>query len=86
MSGMGGGMKIWNDGMNNGIKELAIKAAIKGAALIAVGALLLTGIRLAEWTIPRPDTRIVVCLASDIGEIDECTQLSELMQQSSIRE
>lgn len=51
---------------------------IKAAAFAGIGFALLVGIRAAEWLIPSPDTRIVVCFASDIGKVETCSYLSEL--------
>ena len=46
--------------------------------LIALGVIVMAGVRIAEWLIPAPEMKIVICLASDIGEVEICNSLADL--------
>lgn len=47
--------------------------------IIFLGAFVVVGMRAAEWVIPQPEMRVVVCLASEIGKIDSCHVLKDLL-------
>ena len=49
------------------------------AWMLVIGASLMLGIRAVEWLVPEPPSRIIVCMASDLGK-RECRNLEELMQ------
>lgn len=58
------------------IKEGLINAGL----LVLVGMLIMGGIRAAEWLIPAPEERIVVCMAMDLPDHVECRALDKLMR------
>lgn len=51
-----------------------------GLQLIAIGALVMGGMRLAEWVIPEPEVKVIVCLADDVDRIETCESLSDLVK------
>lgn len=59
--------------------EFLEKAAQNGLVLLVVGVLVGAGIRLADWVIPAPDTRIVVCTED---RLPECRTLNEIRKSS----
>lgn len=61
--------------MNMGI----IKDVLK---LMAFGAIVIIGVRAAEWIIPAPETRVIVCMAEDMDKVDTCVDLKELVAKS----
>lgn len=53
---------------------------IKSALVpIAVGILLGVGFRLAEYLVPPPEVRVVVCTYSDSGKVELCKSAFELL-------
>lgn len=52
-----------------------------GLFLLA-GAVMTVGMRAVEWLIPQPESRIFVCMASDVGEIEVCEQLEQLKKKT----
>ena len=47
---------------------------VKSAMLfILVGALMVVGIRLMETIWEKPRTKVLICIASDLGKIDACS-------------
>ena len=42
--------------------------------MILVGALVLVGMRLAEAAWPRVSPKLLICLASDVGDVQACDQ------------
>lgn len=63
------------------VSAMPEKIAQTGIGLLFVGILAGAGFRIAQWVIPEPDTRIVVCMASD-ARYGECRLLSELKKAS----
>lgn len=54
--------------------------SIKGGLVpIAAGVLLGVGFRLAEYLIPPPEVRVVVCTYSDSGKVELCKSAFELL-------
>lgn len=47
--------------------------------LMAIGAIVIVGVRVAEWLIPAPEMRIIVCMGEDIKKVDTCVSLKELV-------
>lgn len=45
---------------------------------VLLGVCVMSGIRLVEWAVPRPATKILVCMASDTGDVEVCKSLEEL--------
>ena len=56
------------------------RSAVVFAFAVGFGALMQLGIRAVEWIVPKPETRIVVCLASDLGEIEVCRSAASMIQ------
>jgi hypothetical protein len=52
------------------------------AAVLAAGVLFGFGLRIAEWLVPAPDTRVVVCAPSEDDD-DSCVPLGLDEQQQS---
>jgi hypothetical protein len=49
------------------------------AAYVLVGAAVMVGIRVIEWTVPQPEMRVIVCTYADLGEL-ECKGAAELLR------
>lgn len=63
-------------GERNVMKELAIDAL----KILALGVLVGTGVRLAEWAIPAPELRVIVCTMDDFDHVKTCTSAAELLK------
>lgn len=48
--------------------------------VLVFGVLVGTGVRAAEWAIPAPELRVVVCTMSDIGKVETCTSAAALLK------
>jgi hypothetical protein len=57
-----------------------VKIARELAYWVMLGALVVVGMRAAEWLIPKPETRLIVCLAEDVDKSRACRTLDELMR------
>jgi hypothetical protein len=57
-----------------------VKIARELAVWVAVGALVVVGMRAAEWLIPKPETRLIVCFAEDVDNSRTCKTLDELIR------
>lgn len=60
--------------MANNAKKLAVDCV----GLVILGGLIGVGLRLAEWTIPAPEMRVVICAAGKDDTIQTCKDLNEL--------
>ncbi len=58
------------------LKELSID----GLKIFALGVLVGTGVRAAEWAIPAPETRVIVCTVDDFDHVETCTSAAELLK------
>lgn len=58
------------------MKELAID----GLKILALGVLVGTGVRAAEWAIPAPEIRVIVCTMDDFDHVEICTSAAELLK------
>jgi len=47
--------------------------------VIAAGAMFVVGGRIAEWVIPKPETRILVCFHSDLRDGTVCRSLKDII-------
>jgi hypothetical protein len=47
-------------------------------AVLAIGVVAGSGIRAAEWAIPKPETRVIVCMADDLDKI-ACKSLTDML-------
>ncbi len=47
---------------------------------LLAGALLIVGMRAAEWLIPKPETRILICFEDDVRLGNTCKRLDELRE------
>ena len=59
------------------MKESLKKIAFWSFVYLFLGALVACGMRAAEWLIPKPEARIVVCMATDDAPI--CKRLDEVI-------
>lgn len=58
-----------------------MKETIKSVlTIIAAGSLIVVGFRIAEWVIPAPDTRVVICFANELDQVEICKPASELLK------
>ena len=48
--------------------------------ILALGALVGTGVRAAEWAIPAPEMRVIVCTINDFDRVETCTSAAELLR------
>lgn len=55
-------------------------SAIECLKILAGGALIGVGVRAAEWSIPAPEMRVVVCTMSDVGHVETCANVAELLK------
>lgn len=46
--------------------------------ILAIGAIAGAGMRLAEWAIPKPESRVVICWANELDQVEICRSLQEL--------
>ncbi len=51
------------------------------AQIIGMGILVMIGIRAAEWFIPAPEQRIVICFANELDQVEICKELNEIIKQ-----
>lgn len=58
------------------LKEFGIDA-LKILALGVMGGI---GVRAAEWTIPAPELRVIVCTVDDFDHVETCTSAAELLK------
>lgn len=58
-----------------------MKDVLRDAAFIfGVGILLIVGFRTGEWLIPAPESRIVICFANELDQVEICKTASELLK------
>ena len=71
----------WNPDTNYKGLFMEKAKALATAALtaIALGALVGTGIRAAEWVIPAPEMRVIVCTIDDFDHVETCTSAAKLL-------
>lgn len=50
-----------------------------------MGVLVMSGMRLVEWAIPRPSTKILVCMVDDTGTVEVCKSLDELKRRGVLK-
>ena len=55
------------------------------AQILLVGALIVVGMRAAEWVIPQPEMRVVMCFANEIDQVEVCNSLKELLDKAGLR-
>lgn len=48
------------------------------AGYLLLGASVMAGMRLVEWAVPRPATKILICMVDDTGTVEVCKSLDEL--------
>jgi hypothetical protein len=48
--------------------------------MIALGALVMVGMRVAEWVIPAPEVMVIVCMGDEVSKIDTCQSLNDLVK------
>lgn len=53
--------------------------------LLLIGMVIATGMRVAEWLIPKPETRVVVCFANEIGQVEICKNLEKMLMRDKNR-
>ena len=58
------------------MKELALD----GLKILALGVLVGTGVRVAEWVISAPEMRVIVCTMNDFDHVETCTSAAELLK------
>ena len=54
------------------LNEMIEKALQTGIGLVVVGLLIGLGIRLAEWAVPQPSVRVMICTPADYSIHEEC--------------
>ncbi len=57
---------------------------IRALSWVIIGGLVMTGMRIVEWLIPEPDTRLVICSADSAGQLEVCRTLAELQDDESV--
>lgn len=58
-----------------------MKEKLKAAmTVVLLGILVIVGVRIAEWTIPAPEMRIVVCFANELDQVEICKPADELLK------
>lgn len=60
--------------------EKAKELLVSGLQLIGIGLLVAGGMRLAEWVIPEPEVKVIVCMADEVDRIETCQSLSDLVK------
>lgn len=55
------------------------------AQIIAIGALVMIGIRAAEWVIPGPATRVVICFANELDQVEICLDVKEIIERAEAK-
>ena len=58
------------------MKELAINAL----KIVVLGVLAGTGVRAAEWVIPAPEMRVIVCTMDDFDHVETRTSAADLLK------
>lgn len=66
------------------MKEKLESGLISLVAYMVIGAAIMVGIRAAEWLIPQPETRVIICTYDDMGET-ECKAAADLMRAKLVR-
>jgi len=56
------------------------EAFFKYAGAIGFGILIMIGFRIVEYVIPRPETRIIVCMVGKDEKAEICKPLAELRE------
>lgn len=51
----------------------------KLGACVLIGACIMVGVRAVEWTIDKPETRIIICVPSDSGDLQICRDAYKLL-------
>lgn len=63
-----------------------IKEAVLACGyFIVIGALVMAGMRVAEWLIPKPEAKVLFCMAADIDNASACKTLAEMMRESKAK-
>lgn len=60
--------------------KIATKFVLSASIYLFIGALMMAGMRVVEWVIPQPETKVLVCFASDAGKISQCKRLDDLIK------
>ena len=50
------------------------------ALFLLLGFVLMVGQRAAEWSIQKPETRVIVCMADELGTVEICRTLDDLVK------
>jgi len=50
-----------------------------GLQILLIGVIAGVGMRAAEWLIPPPEIRVIVCTGSEIDKAETCTRLQKLV-------
>lgn len=62
-----------------------MKEVLRDAAwLIGAGILIVTGFRVGELIFRPPETRIVICFANELDQVEICKPVSELLKKKGI--
>lgn len=46
---------------------------------LLIGVVLGTGFRIAQWVIPEPEVRVIVCTVNDFDHVETCTRAADLL-------
>lgn len=55
------------------------------AQIIGIGALIVAGMRAAEWVIPQPEERVLICFANELDQVQICRTIKEILERSEAR-
>ena len=47
--------------------------------LLLIGAIIVAGMRAAEWLIPEPESRVLICFPSDTEKFRGCRSLADMI-------
>lgn len=57
-----------------------MELATTALKVVMLGMLIGAGARAAEWAIPAPSMRVIICTLDDVGRVDTCKTAAELLK------
>lgn len=64
-------------------KEWKMETVKTVLQMLAVGVIVVIGMRAAEWLIPAPEMRVIICMADDVGTVEACASAAELLKSAN---
>jgi hypothetical protein len=54
---------------------------MQGLMMVLIGVLMMSGMRLADWAIPEPATKLLICVSDQDGNVGHCKSFAEYVNE-----